>query len=106
MKKIILLFIICVLLIGCTKNVTELTYDDSNSFMTVYKWQVYENGRITHYEYIDGLGRGRLTTRWLNMNTMQFETKSVEAKFGELVTGKGFISFKINGIKYVYKSTK
>jgi hypothetical protein len=103
MKKLLLAVFIAILVFGCTKNISDLEIDDSNMFLDVITWKVYENGRLTYYEFKEGLGVSTLKTSWLNSSATQIETKTVDAKMSEIKTGNGFMSFKINNIKYVYK---
>lgn len=77
--------------------------DDSNSFMTVFTWETNDLRGLTYYEYSDGLGTGKLTTKWVAGN--EVKRKTVDAKLGDIEQGKDFLAFKINGTKYIYKRT-
>ncbi|MDR0289826.1 MAG: hypothetical protein LBI06_02715 [Treponema sp.] len=91
-----------ILFSNCSKDIEEFEYDNSNSFLTVAKWKITGKGRIALYEFRERAGVSRLTTSWLNSN-MRVGSKTVNAKMGDIEQGIGFISFKINGTRYVYR---
>jgi len=88
-----------VLLSGRTREARNFSIDDY-----VARWEVFHNGRLTHYEFRErAFGAGRLTTRWLNMSTMQMESRTVDATMGEIRQSGGQLSFRINRTTYVYR---
>jgi hypothetical protein len=103
MKKLFFFVItIGVFLPSCTKHIEGFEYDDSDSFLTVVKWKISESDRTAHYLFKEGQGISKLTKSWVNTK-MLAGSKTVNAKMGEIEQGDGFISFWINGTKYVYR---
>jgi hypothetical protein len=103
MRKLILSSIIFgIIFSNCTKHIESFEYDDSDSFLTVVKWKISENDRTAHYVFKEGPGVSRLTKSWVNTK-MFVSSKTVNAKMGDIERGDGFISFWINGTKYVYR---
>ena len=94
--------IFCIILSSCSKNIEDLEYDDSNSFVTVVRWKVTENDKIAHYEFKEGPGVSRLTICWVNTN-MRVGAKTENAKMGDIEWGDGYMSFWIKGTKYIYR---
>ena len=102
MKKLIFSAITFgILFLNCTKHIENFEYDDSDSFLTVVKWRISEDDRTAHYVFKEGHGVSRLTKSWVNTN-MRVSSKTVDAKMGDIEQGDGYISFWINGTKYVY----
>jgi hypothetical protein len=66
------------------------------------KWKISRDDKIFHYEFKERPGIGKLTICWVNTN-MQVGGKTVDAKMSKIEQGDGFISFKINGTKYIYR---
>ena len=102
---VLALFVVFVslLFLGCTKQVSDLSIDDSNPFLTIVKWTTYGRGEIIQYEFREGLGTGTLKTTRFKLPDMQTSSKTVDAKMGDIERGNGFVSFKMNGVKYIYK---
>ena len=106
-KHFIFVIIILVFLVGCSKEIYDLEIDDSNSFLDVITWKVSVPGGLDLYTYKSGLGTDRLTIenwRWnKGVEDLKKSGKTVDVKMGDIETGNGSMSFKINGIKYVYR---
>ena len=105
MKKLLfIIWVLCLIFItGCENKVSNLVIDDDNSFVTIIKWETYKNGKFTLYEYKEGLGISRLTTKRSNSGKNTLDTKTVDAKMDNIIKGDGFVSFTVNGVKYVYR---
>ena len=108
MKKHSFFFIVVLLLLaGCSKEIYDLEIDDSNSFLDVITWKVSVPGGLDLYTYKSGLGMDRLTIENWRWNTgvedLKKTSKTIDAKMGDIETGNGFMAFKINGIKYIYR---
>jgi hypothetical protein len=101
-KMVFVAIIFWVILPSCSKHIEDFKYDNSNSLLTVAKWKISGNDRIAHYEFKEKNGVSKLTTSWVDTN-MQVGSKTVNAKMGEIEQGDGFLSFKINGTKYIYR---
>ena len=87
---------------NCTKHIEDFEYDDSDSFLTVVKWKISGDDMIAHYVFKEGPNMSSLTRCWINTD-MFVGSKTVDAKMGDIEQGDGFISFWINGTKYVYR---
>jgi hypothetical protein len=103
MKKLLLVvIIILIILSSCTKDIEDFEYYSNDSLLKVIRWNISGSDKILHYEFREGPGISRLTTCWVYTN-MQAGTKMENAKMGEIEQGDGFLSFKINGTKYIYR---
>ena len=109
MKKLSLLAIIILVLLvtGCTKEITNLKIDDSNAFMSVVTFTEIGAGKVTRYTFKEGLGQATLTTEKivygpLGANADKVTTKTVNARMSDITREGNRLSFKINGIRYVY----
>jgi hypothetical protein len=103
MRKLILSSIIFgIIFSNCTKHIESFEYDDSDSFLTVVKWKISGDDRVDHYEFKEGSGVSKLSKSWIKAN-MYTGSKTVNAKMGDIEQGDGYISFWINGTKYVYR---
>ena len=102
-KTIIFCIVVSILFFGCTKDAINVSIGADD----IIRWDVQERGGITSYEFRESLfGSGRLTTRRLNMSTMQFDTKTIDATMSDIVSTNEFMSFRINGVKYVYRPNR
>jgi hypothetical protein len=114
MKNILCILVFVVIFTGCNvKHISPDSYyngkiqtpaveiDDTNQFLTIWTWNVVENGKVDQYRYMEGLGQYKLIVLkdalGIAETTTFNDTRMIEIKR----QGGKILSFKIKGITFM-----